>query len=220
MSSADDLTAKIGARIRQARLSVPDRQIKEVAAIAGIPPTRISNWEVGYRRATLEDISTMAKVLGKPAAWLACLTDDDGSDPSALGYQVPANRYKSKQDGAAHLDQYLTTTAYHGQYLASRGLDVKNLLSVRSTVSVGSGTIRQGDELLIDRAQAAVRDSEFYAILVNGRIVPRYIRAEIKGGFTLLEHEEQRSEDGQPVTADELQGLEIIGRIVRVSRDR
>lgn len=188
--------------------------------MTGIPASRISNWEVGYRRASLEDLKVIAQALGKPAAWLACLTDDDGSDPAALGYQVAANRYRNKQNEATHLDQYLTTTAYHAQYLADRRLDAKNLLSVRSPVSVGSGTIRQGDELLIDRAQAAVRDSEFYALLVNGRIVPRYIRAEIKGGFTLLEHEEQRSEDGQPVTADELQELEIIGRIVRVSRDR
>lgn len=220
MSSTDELTAQIGARVRQARLSVPDRQIKEVAAMTGIPASRISNWEVGYRRASLEDLKVVAQALGKPAAWLACLTDDDGSDPAALGYQVAANRYRNKQNEATHLDQYLTNTAYHSQYLEDRRLDAKNLLSVRSPVSVGSGTIRQGDELLIDRAQSAVRDSEFYALLVNGRIVPRYIRAEIKGGFTLLEHEEQRSEDGQSVTAQELQELEIIGRIVRVSRDR
>ncbi|WP_205903907.1 S24 family peptidase, partial [Pseudomonas viridiflava] len=76
--------------------------------------------------------------------------------------------------------------------------------------------IAEGAELLLDCERTSVRGTDLFGILVGGNIWIRRIREELDDTFT-LSAANQAEYPEQKLTREELEKIEIIGRVARIS---
>lgn len=207
----------VGNRLRQMR-KAKGWTIRETAALIDSEMARYSNWEQGIRRADIDDIIRLAKVFGCSAPWLAGMTDNDGqTTPVAVDFLPPENLYRTRLGEADSNDQFVDYVAFHTSYLRRESLDARELVHVKAAESSQCGTIKKGDELLIDRYRSAVTADGLYALFINGHIVFRWIRIGLDGTFSVYSYINEPKDQADKVTADELNSLEVIGRVCRQS---
>lgn len=70
-----DYKKEIGRRIQESRLD-KGWTLEQLAAKTGLLANRISNYETGYRMPKPQEIVTLAKAMGKRAAFIAALEDN------------------------------------------------------------------------------------------------------------------------------------------------
>lgn len=125
----------------------------------------------------------------------------------------------STKAGLISVAQASDATAYNLDYLERRGLNKNKLLAVRQLDASMTGVIEEGDEVLLNREVTTVQGADLFGIVVNGSIWIRWIRPQIGGGFILAAQDRDHYPD-QPLTAEELEALDIVGRVARISHDR
>ena len=72
---------------------------------------------------------------------------------------------------------------------------------------------------MIDLAVTSVTRDDLFALLVNGRVLIRWIRQELTGGYVVQDEDRERYPD-QQLSLMELSNLTIIGRAVIVGNIR
>ena len=185
---------------------------KRLAAVIGAPviPSRYGNWELGINTPPLEIFIGLGKLFGRPPAWLAGLTDDDGKAPETQHYSVPPLSTVPSACGTVDLGE--DALAFHNTFLERHKLKRENILLVEAPDDAMTGIIDQGDLALIDLAETRVTRNDIFAIMVNGRLWLRWIRQEIAGDYAIQAEKRERYPD-QPVSAEQLNSLHILGRV-------
>ena len=98
-------------------------------------------------------------------------------------------------------------------------LKPSSIITVKAEDDAMEGVISKGDLALIDmsRKPDAVRD--LFAILVGDRIWLRWIRPEINGSYTMSAENSHQYPD-ETLTTEQLQQLNIIGRVAIIEHER
>lgn len=184
----------------------------ELTKLTGKPviASRYGNWELGINIPPLEMLFALGQILEKPPAYLAGLTNDDGTAPETRDYAVPTIETITSGSGLVKLGD--NALAFHRRFLDSVKLDKNHALLVIAPDDAMSGIIEEGDRVLIDLSETTVTRNDVFAIMVNGRLWLRWIRQTLQGDFMIQAEKVDRYPD-QPMTPEELQGLHILGRV-------
>lgn len=198
----------IAQRFRAARAAA-GMTLQEVTSAMGMSsPSRFSQWELGERTPKYEQVLEAARVLNRPPAWLAGLTQDEGLTADA--------RYLAPNTYAAGVSpqQLVGSVAYSAEYLKARNLRDEDLICVRALDDVAPD-IRRGDELLIHRAPGIDPATDLYAIHVGQSVLICRITLDVTGDYEVDKGKGNMTQ----MTAAQVEQLEIIGPVVRISRD-
>lgn len=219
-----DLRKHIARRLRQLRTArdwTVDETARNLSAVSKdtISASRYGNWEQGIRSPKLEQFVDLGNLFNVPAAYLAGLSNDDGTAPEAERYMVPKPTVISTPAGQLDLAQADDSFAFSLELLESMGLNRNKLLLIRQGDASMSGRIEEGDRVLIDLSVTGVTRDDLFALLVNGRVLIRWIRQELTGGYVVQAEDRERYPD-QQLSLMELSNLTIIGRAVIVGNIR
>lgn len=214
-----DLSKTIGQRLRKCREDrgwTLDETVKRLSRLTSNPigTTGLNMWELGERRPKLEAFMPLAKLYGVPASWLACLDNNQH-----------AGDYFYPQVGVSAPGLLLDSTiaddamAFRASFLNERGIDPDNLMLVRVADDSMTGEVNRGDRVLIDLSKRQVAQRDLFALFVSGRVWVRWIRPEIDETFTIASTDPQQYPD-MKCSADELEKIQIIGRVVMTVTSR
>lgn len=219
-----DLRKIISQRLRQlrhAREWTVEETTRRLSSISSetIGPSRYGNWEQGIRAPRLEQFVELGALFGVTPAYVAGLTCDDGSGPEAERYTVPNPPTISTPAGPLSLAQGDDSLAISLELIAERGLNRSQLQLIRADDASMAGVIDSGDRVLIDLSVTRVTRDDIFALLVNGRVLLRWIRNALPSGYRLQAEDQARYPD-QLLSADDLAQLTILGRVALIARLR
>ncbi|WP_106805794.1 LexA family transcriptional regulator [Pseudomonas sp. S5D5] len=194
---------------------------KRLTDLSGTPIaySRYSNWELGLRMPPVDQVVLLAKLFGKTPAWLQGYTDNDSLSAVTSNYVTANPPNISTKKGLLILSQVTDNTAFSLEYIESRGLNRNKLLCIKQIDSSMAPLIAEGAEVLLDGDQVAVRGADLFGIVVADTIWIRWICPEMNNTFTLKASDSQQYPDTK-LTREELEQLDIVGRVVRISHDR
>lgn len=181
--------------------------------------SRYSNWELGLRMPPPEQIIKLAKLFGKPAAWLQGYTDNDSLSAVSSNYVTANSPTLQTRSGLIQVAQATDCTAYSLTYLSGRGLNKNKLISIVQLDSSMGALIPEGSEVLLDCDQTEVRGADLFGIVVSGNIWVRWICGELDGSYTLRAEDNKQYPD-KTLTKEQLEALDIVGRVARISYER
>lgn len=194
---------------------------KRLTELSGTPIaySRYSNWELGLRMPPVDQVVLLAKLFGKTPAWLQGYTDNDSLSAVTSNYVTANPPNISTKNGLLILPQVTDNTAFSLEYIESRGLNRNKLLCIKQIDSSMAPLIAEGAEVLLDGDQVNVRGADLFGIVVADTVWIRWICPELNNTFTLKASDTQQYPDSK-MTRDELDQLDIVGRVVRISHDR
>lgn len=172
--------------------------------------SRYGNWELGINIPPLEMLFALGQAFEKPPAYLAGLTNDDGTAPETREYAVPTISTVTSDSGLINIGE--KDLAFHMQFLESIKLNKKNMLLVVAPDDAMAGIIEEGDLAVIDLSETTVTRNDVFALMVKGRLWLRWIRQTLQGDYLIQAERGDRYPD-QPLTPEELQSLQILGRV-------
>jgi transcriptional regulator with XRE-family HTH domain len=219
-----DIRALVPERLRQCRQDTGWTIVetaKRLTKLAGEKMTgsRYSNWENGQRMPAPEEIIKLGALFNKPPAWLQGFTDNDSVGIITDKYIVPYDASLVTRAGVFTLTQATDNTAYSVDYIKERGLDKHKLLSVIQLDNSMRDLVPEGAEVLLDINHRTIRGGDLFGIAVQGNVWIRSIRPELDGTFTLSACD-QSQYPAKSMTKEQLEKLDIIGRVVRIAVDR
>ena len=209
-----DVKEIISKRLRKLRDSKGWR-IREAADHIGVGATAYGNWEQGIRAPRYAEVEKAAVVYGVSPEYLVgwsdksfkLLTNQDFVCPGKLSIDIAG---KTVDVRSPSLDSALST-----EYLNEFDLDNSKLMNIYAPDDAMKGDIQKGDEVLINRSDTVPDYTNIFAIMVRGNIWLRRIRPEADGSYTM----EANDKAIQPDTKVNLDDINIVGRVIRVSRN-
>jgi transcriptional regulator with XRE-family HTH domain len=217
-----DIKDKITPRLKACRAHKGWTFAETAAELAKITGTKFStsrygNWELGINIPPLEMLFILGKLFGKPPAYLAGLTDDDGTSPETRKYSVPSQSTVPSPNGLVKLGD--NALAFRSSFLDSIKLSKEKILLVVAPDDSMAGIIEEGDRALIDLSETTVTRNDIFAIMVNSRLWLRWIRQTLEGNYAIQAEHPDRYPD-QTLTPEQLGGLHIIGRVRMINHLR
>lgn len=221
MSELVQVVAQRLKECRQATGWTLEETAKRLTDLSGKPMTfsRYSNWELGLRMPPTAQVILLAKLFGKTPSWLQGYTDNDSLSVVASNYVTANPPNISTKNGLLNLPQVTDSTAFSLEYIESRGLNRNKLLCIKQLDNSMAPLIAEGDEVLLDGDQTSVRGADLFGIVVNETVWVRWICPEMNNTYTLKAEDARQYPDGK-MTREELDQLDIVGRVVRISHDR
>lgn len=221
MSELRKIVAQRIKRCRQDKGWTIDETARRLSVVSGerVTGSRYSNWEQELRMPAPEQIIQLGEAFGVPPAWLQGFTSNDSLSPVATNYVTANSPSITTKAGLLGVAQASEATAYSLDYLEKRGLNKNKLLAIRQLDGSMAGVIDEGAEVLLNREATTVQGADLFGIVVNGSIWIRWIRPQIDGTFTLAAQDREQYPD-QQLTAEQLEKLDIVGRVARISHDR
>lgn len=219
-----ELLKVVSQRLKDCRASTGwtlEETAKRLTDLSGnlVAYSRYSNWELGLRMPPVDQVVLLAKLFGKTPAWIQGYTDNDSLSAVTSKYVTANPPNISTKNGLLVLPQVTDNTAFSLEYIESRGLNRNKLLCIKQIDSSMAPLIAEGAEVLLDGAQVTVRGADLFGIVVAGTIWIRWICPEMNNTFTLKASDTQQYADSK-LTQQELDQLDIVGRVVRISHDR
>ncbi|WP_122423291.1 XRE family transcriptional regulator [Pseudomonas viridiflava] len=215
-----DLERILAERLRQTRSDL-GWSVEDVVSRLGqfeggaISRSGFYNWETGQRTPSAKHVMMLGKVLGKDPAWLQGYSNNEASHVSPKYVTANSPTLQTKT-GTIEVSQSCNDSALHLDYLEKRKLNRNKLLSIYQLDKSMSPLIAEGAEVLLDCERTSVRGTDLFGILVGGNIWIRRIREELDDTFT-LSAANQAEYPEQKLTREELEKIEIIGRVARIS---
>lgn len=200
----------IANRIRSTRIK-SDMTLTEAARLSNMSKARISNWEQGLRVPKYEQIFELAKIYKtRPEYLIGWIDEKELSDK--YSYYKPSAEFNS--------GDRVENVAYHIEYLERLKLNKNFLLSIKVTDESAAGEIKLNDELLIDTQSTYSNKNDLFAIESNGRIWIRELKPTMQNDSFIMSSGDKESHPDITYKKSELENIDIIGRVARISRDR
>ncbi|MDO5621239.1 MAG: LexA family transcriptional regulator [Paracoccus sp. (in: a-proteobacteria)] len=215
----------VAARIRSLR-EQKGLSRKAFADAIGVSEAKVQAIEIGRQRIDHEVLRALSKRLGIDANWLllgvAEANSPDTSTP--LAQFVPITCFTvgaSTGRGSVAQDETGSGTyAYNKAFLDRRGLKPGNLAVISVRGDSMAPDLRNGDLILIDRADAtpdAIREGRIYVVKFDGDLYVKRIQRAPGKRLILV----SSNPAYQPVTVEEgdMDGIKIIGRVVNSTHE-
>lgn len=188
----------------------------EVATALGMSRAGYSNWELAVRKPTPEGLEKVAALLNTTPAYLFGWSDEE----TASRYQAVDRMHITTSEGAISIPNATDDHAYSTDYLTERRFDADSLIAIKVDDDAMKGVVGLGDTVLVNMKRKRSDARDLFAILVNSRVWIRWIRPELDGNTYTLSAEDTNGWPDQPLSREQLAGLDIIGRVSRIERDR
>lgn len=217
-----DIRSKISVRLKACRARSEwtfAETASRLSSVMGkkVIPSRYGNWELGENHPPLDMLLGLGKIFDVPPAYLAALSDDDGSNPESRSYVTPPLSTVPSTAGVVNLGD--DSLAFHKDFLQEHKLDRNKILLVAAPDDSMSGKIEKGDLVLVDLSETVVSHDDMFAIMVAGRLRLRWIRQDLDGNYVIQAERRQYYPD-EPVTAEKLGSLHILGRVRMITQLR
>ena len=217
------------AKARMKELKITQESLAERL---GVTQGAVAHWLSGRREPDLETISRVLAVLDMPGLQIG--ENSDGKTGADDHHGPDENGSPSKKDYAL-IPQYTARASagkgYHNDHIElseGQGLVFKRDWLKRLSLKEGTScviyaegssmepTISDGDVLLIDRASTEPRSGKVYAIQrPDGSISVKRLVQTFAGGWVVRsDNPDKTLYPDEPISADDLQQIEIIGRSV------
>lgn len=221
MSELRKIVAQRIKRCRQVKGWTIEETARRLSEVSGerITGSRYSNWEQELRMPAPEQIIQLAEAFGVPPGWLQGFTTNDSLSPVSTNYVTANSPTIATKGGLISVPQASDATAYSLDYLEKRGLNKNRLLAIRQLDSSMRGVIEEGDEALLNREVTTVQGADLFGVVVNGSVWIRWIRPQIDGSFIIAAQDREQYPD-QHLAGEQLEALDIVGRVARISHDR
>lgn len=209
---------KIAERLKKTRLDL-NMPLVDAAKTTGLSAARISNWEQGLRTPKYDQVAELAKAYKTRPEYLVCWIDKaelDNIDAFKAIYKPTITL-----DGQTiEISNASNSTAYHRDFLKRKKLSESNLISIIVNDESSPDEIQKGDELLINTLEKTVKTNDLFAIYSNYTIWIRNIRPILNSDEFILSSGDKANYPDEQITKEKLAELNIVGRVVRISRDR
>lgn len=217
-----DIRHKISLRLKACRASKgwtfhETAQRLSVIVQSKVIPSRYGNWELGINTPPGDMLIALGQLFGKPAAWLAALSDDDGTSPEAARYTLPLAEPIATANGLLELGD--DALAFRKTFLKQAKLDRERLLLVIAPDDSMTGVITKDDRVLIDLTDTQVQQDDLFALIINGRLWLRWIRQNINGSYCIQAELRERFPD-ENVSASAMEALHVLGRVRMIAHLR
>tara|TARA_B100000929_G_scaffold259202_2_gene222848 strand:- start:2227 stop:2859 length:633 start_codon:yes stop_codon:yes gene_type:complete len=204
-----------GQRLRELRAR-RDMKAIDVAKALGIQRTRVSNWETGIRNPQREELVKLAALLDVSPAYLIGWINEE---IYSTHQPIEQNTLTLNNGENVTLESATSAHAYSEQFLAARDLKARQLMALTVDDDAMHDVVCKGDTVLVDMQRKRSGGRDLFAMFVNGSVWVRWIRPELDNTFTVSAEDNTQYPD-QTLTKEQLEALDIIGRIARIERDR
>jgi phage repressor protein C with HTH and peptisase S24 domain len=106
--------------------------------------------------------------------------------------------------------------AYRTEFIKRNGLYARNLIAIYAKGSSMEPRIRDGDSLLVDRAQTSITDGSVYVVSYAGEVRVKRLQRRPDGGLVIVSDNKHGHADVQ-VSIEDLPHIHIIGKVIEVS---
>lgn len=218
----------LGSRIAHYRTVAGMSQAALAKACGWASQSRVGNYEKNTREPSLDDIAVMAKALGVAQDLLLLHTTaepsqgsgpDENGSPSKKDYAlIPQYTARASAGNGYHNDhvELKEGLVFKRDWLKRLALREENLCVIYAEGSSMEPTISDGDVLLIDHASTTPRSGKVYAMLRpdGSTSVKRLIQAFSGEWIIRSDNPDKTLYPDEPISAEALQQIEIIGRSV------
>lgn len=213
MKDNDSTVNKVLGRRLQSIRQAQNLKVTELAELSGFSRSSIQNYEAGTRQPSLAVIARLADALGCNPAWLATFTESETGD-DVLTYHL-VNKRQPGQDPLR-----ADSVMYSVNRIQMAGCLPTETMLITAEDNFLSPEIYKGDEVLIDTSKNAVVGVDIYCFRDRGgRLLLRYAREELgRAGYTLYANND--SHVPHVFIGDEASSVEIVGRVINVTRWR
>lgn len=200
----------IADRIRSTRLKL-DITLTEAARLSNMSKARISNWEQSLRVPKYDQIKELAKIYNTRPEYLVGWINEQELDDIYSFYRASA---------AIDVPDKISNVAYHISYLKKYKLNKNSILSIKVSDESAAGDIKVNDELLIDTSSTYENKTDLFAVYSNNKIWIRELKPTMDEDDLIMCSGDKESHPDKTYKKSELDNINIIGRVVRISRDR
>ena len=221
----------LGSRIAHYRTAAGMSQAGLAKACGWASQSRVGNYEKNTREPSLDDIALRAKALGVAQDLLLLHTTttkqseghgpDENGSPSKKDYALIPQYTARASAGKGYHNDHVELSEGQGLVFKRDWLKRLSLKEDSSCVIYAEGssmepTISDGDVLLIDRASTEPRSGKVYAIQrPDGSISVKRLVQTFAGGWVVRsDNPDKTLYPDEPISTDDLQQIEIIGRSV------
>lgn len=188
---------------------------------------RIGNYEKDKREPNLSDLRLIARALNVQLMDLieggrSHLNESGGSygqSPSATDYALVPQYTARGAAGHGQLNDHVEINGglvFKRDWLARLGLRERHLYVIYVCGHSMEPTISDGDVVLIDESQIEPKDGRIYAILKpDGEVIIKRLVQTLMGGWNIRsDNSDKRTYPDQPVSDNDIEQVQIIGRVV------
>jgi transcriptional regulator with XRE-family HTH domain len=191
---------------------------RTLASMSGTTEASIRNYIKG-RMPQIDVAYRMAKFLGVSLDELISGTSTKSSMPGEYAF-IPMYSVKvSAGHGFANNNEedIVRRLAFRKNWLNFRGLRDSNLAMVMTQGDSMEPTLHSGNSLLIDTSNKNLTDGCIYVIRVGNELYAKRLQKQFNGDVRLIS--DNKEYDDQLVQIDEIDQLQIVGKVVWVGKD-
>lgn len=207
--------ATVGERIKEAR-KLRNMSRPALAEKTGIPYPTLAGLENGDQASSTE-LPVIAHVLEVHAYWLQTgkgpmlipVASNDGEWAPVLAFRTFAALGEGYEP-----DEYAEVNKLHfrAESLQKHGLKAAHLGIVYGKGDSMQPTIRNGDAILVDRADTALKDGRLYVVRYDGALLAKRL-VKIGGMWCLASDSQTDRRWRSPEPVDEVKHFAVFGRV-------
>ena len=208
-------------------LSQENLSIAEFAGIIGEKTSRVNDVLKGKQRPPFDMLQKIIEKFDIDANWLI-LGSGEVQNWNSSGNEKYSDEldyvpdYDVLVSAGIGIDGQGTTSprayqAFRRDWLHQRGLHARNLSIVTARGDSMEPTINNGDMLLVDMSKKVPRDSSIYIIRNNDTLWVKRIQTQPDGKLLLIS--DNKTYPPIQLNLDELDDVEIVGKVVNISKD-
>lgn len=197
----------------------------QIAEECGVSPSSVTQWVSGESKGLKpENLFALANATGFNPQWLAV-----GDGPERAGDAAPGSpsekdyalipQYTAKGSaGNGHLNEHVEIKgglAFKRDWLSRLGVKEHRCSVIYAHGSSMEPSIFDGEVVLIDHDDTEPRDAKVYVLQrPDGEIIIKRLIKQMAGWVIRSDNEDKRRFPDEPISADSLQHIEVVGRVV------
>lgn len=208
----------IGTSIRTAR-KAKGLTLEELANTVGTDTGNLSRLERGLQGASQELLSRIMSALGMSLSVETQKPQDPvPGAPSEKDYALIPQFTAKGSAGSGHWNDHVEVKgglAFKREWLARLGVKEHRCSIIYASGNSMEPSIFDGEVVLIDHDDIEPRDGKVYVLQrADGDLIIKRLVKQMAGWVIRSDNEDKRRYPDEPVSADDLQQIEIVGRVV------
>lgn len=208
------MKTEIAKRVHQA-IDESGLSMSEIARRMGISPQSVRAWNIGKALPSLDRMSDLAQITGKPLAWLQCTTDvltvtETNEDTVAIPlYDASASAGTgiTAFEGDQVVKKVVVDRKWVKMNVNCSSIGNLNLITVSGDSMVP--TLSDGDVIFVDTGITTFRSDSIYVARVNGELFVKRFQ-KLPNGRLMMISDNERYKSFELSPDDE---VDLIGRV-------
>lgn len=194
---------------------------QEVAKACGVANSAVTQWINGESKSMKpENLFALAKLTGYSAKWLAIEEGPEViEDESPLdGYELVPQLTAKAEMGSGYVNDHVEVKgglAFKREWLSKLQAPIGCCSIIYAIGSSMEPTINDGEVVLINHDHQEPADGRIYVLRrPDGEVIIKRLVKQMTGWLIRSDNEDKRRYPDEPISPDDLQYIEIIGRVI------